>query len=104
MQEALDRTREGRTSLVVAHRLSTIRSADKIVVMRDGRVLEQGTHQELMARRSHYFSLAHALDSASPEDTQGLISDAVDLDDLDSAVGVAEEPQAPATSHRIDEV
>ena len=49
MQRALDRRAEGRTSLVIAHRLSTVRAADLIVVVDDGRIVEQGRHAELLA-------------------------------------------------------
>jgi ABC-type multidrug transport system fused ATPase/permease subunit len=45
---------KGRTTFVIAHRLSTVREADLIVVLRDGEVAERGTHQELMARRGIY--------------------------------------------------
>ena len=48
--QALDRLMEGRTSLVIAHRLSTVRSADRIFVLKDGAVVEEGTHEELLAR------------------------------------------------------
>ena len=48
IQEAFDRLMQGRTSFIVAHRLSTIRSADLILVMKDGKVIEQGTHDALM--------------------------------------------------------
>jgi ABC-type multidrug transport system ATPase subunit len=47
----------GRTSFVIAHRLSTIREADKILVIRDGEIVEQGTHAELLARRGFYHHL-----------------------------------------------
>lgn len=57
VQEALDRLAEGRTTLVIAHRLSTVRHADKIVVMDQGRVVEQGTHDALMARGGTYARL-----------------------------------------------
>jgi ATP-binding cassette subfamily B protein len=50
VQQALDRLMEGRTSLVIAHRLATVRKADRIFVMRDGRVVESGTHDELIAQ------------------------------------------------------
>ena len=57
IQEALRRLLEGRTSFVIAHRLSTIREADIVVVMSLGRIVEQGTHDELMEQRGYYYSL-----------------------------------------------
>jgi ATP-binding cassette subfamily B protein len=57
IQQAMTRLRHGRTSFVIAHRLSTIRGADTIIVMDRGRIVEQGSHAELLARRGLYFSL-----------------------------------------------
>lgn len=57
VQDALDRLSEGRTTLVIAHRLSTIRGADKIIVMDRGRVVDQGTHEALLARGGIYADL-----------------------------------------------
>ncbi|HET9657861.1 MAG TPA: ABC transporter ATP-binding protein [Kineosporiaceae bacterium] len=57
VQQALDRALSGRTALVIAHRLSTVRSADLIVVVDDGRVVEQGRHSELLARGGLYADL-----------------------------------------------
>lgn len=57
VQQALDRLSGGRTTLVIAHRLSTVRDADKIVVMDQGRVVDEGTHEELLARGGIYANL-----------------------------------------------
>ncbi len=57
IQRAMARLMEGRTSFVIAHRLSTIRDADIILVMRDGRIVEKGTHDELLAARGFYHEL-----------------------------------------------
>jgi ATP-binding cassette subfamily B multidrug efflux pump len=60
IQQAMARLRHGRTSFVIAHRLSTIRNADEIVVMDKGRIVEQGSHAELLARRGFYYELYHS--------------------------------------------
>ena len=65
IQHAFDRMMEGRTSFIVAHRLSTIRNADLILVMRDGNIVEQGTHDALLARGGFYASLYNAQFAAS---------------------------------------
>ena len=57
IQEAMDRMTKGRTSFVIAHRLSTIKNADLILVMRNGNIVEQGTHNQLMAQNGFYASL-----------------------------------------------
>lgn len=57
IQEAFDAMMEGRTTFIVAHRLSTIKNADMILVMDKGKILEQGNHQELIAKKGYYFNL-----------------------------------------------
>ena len=57
VQKAMNALRNNRTSFVIAHRLSTIRDADLIIVMQNGKIAEQGTHEELLARRGTYFEL-----------------------------------------------
>ncbi len=57
IQEAIEHLMKGRTSFVVAHRLSTIRQADLILAVRDGKIVERGTHSELMKRKGYYYAL-----------------------------------------------
>ena len=57
VQVALEKMMQNRTSLVIAHRLSTIQKADKIVVMKKGKIVEQGKHEELLAKKGEYFKL-----------------------------------------------
>ena len=57
VQEALDKAREGRTSIVIAHRLSTIYNSDCIVVISEGKAIEKGTHKELMEQKGIYYKL-----------------------------------------------
>ena len=81
VRDALSRMVKGRTSIVIAHRLSTVQQADKIIVMHKGQVREMGTHQQLLAERGIYYklyqlqykdqeaSVARALSPANPEVT-----------------------------------
>ena len=60
VQKALDAASEGRTAIIIAHRLSTVQNADIIAVIHHGRVAEQGTHQELLSLKGIYYSLVTA--------------------------------------------
>ncbi len=75
MQQAIDEVMEGRTVLVIAHRLSTVRRADNIVVMDAGRIVERGTHEELLARGGTYRRL-HDMQFAAG-DERGLAAGAL---------------------------
>jgi len=57
IQNAMDKLMEGRTSFIIAHRLSTIRNADLILVMKDGDIVEQGNHNELLKKNGFYATL-----------------------------------------------
>ena len=64
IQQAMDKLMEGKTSFIIAHRLSTIRNADKIIVIDNGEIIEQGTHEELLALKGYYYN---TLNSQSKE-------------------------------------
>ncbi|XP_012860104.1 phosphatidylcholine translocator ABCB4 [Echinops telfairi] len=86
VQAALDKAREGRTTIVIAHRLSTIRNADVIAGLEDGVAVEQGSHSELMKKEGVYFKLVNMQSSGNhiqSEDFEG------DLNDESAATGMA---------------
>jgi ATP-binding cassette, subfamily B, multidrug efflux pump len=76
IQAALQRTLAGRTGLIIAHRLATVRNADRIIVLHQGEVVEQGTHSELLARKGLYHRL-HAMNVASFDDVATELSQPV---------------------------
>ena len=81
IQRAMARLMHGRTTFVIAHRLSTIRDADTILVMDRGQIVEQGTHDELLARKGFYFDLYQSSSwrrSPRPADPAALRADVQD--------------------------
>jgi ABC-type transport system involved in cytochrome bd biosynthesis fused ATPase/permease subunit len=69
VQAALERAGRGRTVVVVAHRLATVRTADLIVVISEGRIAEQGTHQQLAAANGHYAAMLRRERNSSVTDS-----------------------------------
>ena len=65
---------QGRTTIVIAHRLSTVRNAEQIVVLSEGRVAEQGTHGDLMRRRGLYWNLNQVQQRAAMDEYEPMIS------------------------------
>jgi ATP-binding cassette subfamily B multidrug efflux pump len=72
VQRAMAALRSNRTSFVIAHRLSTIRDADLILVMENGRIVEQGSHEELLTARGAYYDLYNAQFTQAPDETEGV--------------------------------
>ncbi|KAL1217374.1 ABC transporter B family member 14 [Cardamine amara subsp. amara] len=75
VQQALENVMEKRTTIVVAHRLSTIRNVDKIVVLRNGQVMETGSHSELMSRGGDYAALVNCQDTEPQENSRSVLSE-----------------------------
>ncbi|MHB1956088.1 MAG: ATP-binding cassette domain-containing protein, partial [Sulfobacillus sp.] len=73
IQSAMHNLMQGRTSFVIAHRLSTIRQADQILVMNHGKVVEQGTHLELLARGGLYAELYNSQFTSSPSANEAAV-------------------------------
>ena len=61
IEQGMDQLMEGRTVFVIAHRLSTVRNANAIIVLENGAVVEQGDHEQLLARQGEYYQLYHGM-------------------------------------------
>ncbi|KAL8963470.1 MAG: hypothetical protein Q9193_000275 [Seirophora villosa] len=92
VQAALDVAAQGRTTIVIAHRLSTIKTADNIVVMSQGRIVEQGNHDELLERKSAYYNLVEAQRLSAEKESDDLaeeMAEAKEEDQVNEALKVA---------------
>lgn len=92
VQAALDVAAQGRTTIVIAHRLSTIKTADNIVVMSQGRIVEQGNHDELLERKSAYYNLVEAQRLSAEKESDDLaeeMAEAKEKDQVNEALKVA---------------
>jgi ATP-binding cassette, subfamily B, bacterial len=94
IQKALDNLVQGRTTIAIAHRLSTLRKADRLVVMDRGEIVEVGPHEELMARQGHYWRLYEAQARKAEAEDDGDISD-------HDAVLLAQQPQPHAHTSQV---
>ncbi|SNX84804.1 related to multidrug resistance protein 4 [Melanopsichium pennsylvanicum] len=104
--KALDSISKGVTTIAIAHRLATIRNYDQIVVMGAGKVLEKGTHKDLLALRGYYYKLAAAQDTGAGEEDLRGENGSADEDDEQVDEDVAEEQKERRRRHRhrMDEV
>ena len=68
IQKAMDRLMKDRTSFIIAHRLSTVRDADKIIVIDDGHIIEQGTHEELLEQKGYYYNTLNSQSRMAPNE------------------------------------
>jgi ATP-binding cassette subfamily B protein len=78
IQEALALLLRGRTSIVIAHRLSTVKAADRILVLQKGRIIEQGSHDELLTQGGHYAELYNTYFRHQSLEYQGVVKERKD--------------------------
>ncbi|PYH88449.1 ABC multidrug transporter Mdr1 [Aspergillus ellipticus CBS 707.79] len=104
VQAALDRAAEGRTTIVIAHRLSTIKTAHNIVVMVNGKIVEQGNHNELVSHQGTYHSLVEAQRINEEKDAEAMAADDDEDDDEDfSKQEIARIKSASSGSGSLDD-
>jgi ATP-binding cassette subfamily B (MDR/TAP) protein 1 len=110
VQAALEVAAEGRTTITIAHRLSTIKDADNIVVMSQGRIIEQGTHTELLLKEGAYFNLVEAQKIAATQELTPEQQAAVDAEDdklvreksHGSGIGYEEDPDDKNIANKLN--
>ncbi|KAL2052621.1 hypothetical protein ABVK25_007181 [Lepraria finkii] len=99
VQAALDVAAKGRTTIVIAHRLSTIKTADNIVVMSRGRIVEQGTHDELLEKQGAYYNLVDAQRISAENDEKNA---EVTLDDSEQEMIQSSSPEKTVTNEKLE--
>lgn len=99
VQAALDVAAKGRTTIVIAHRLSTIKTADNIVVMSRGRIVEQGTHDELLEKQGAYYNLVDAQRISAENDEKNA---EVTLDDSEQEMMQSSSPEKTVTNEKLE--
>ncbi|GME48115.1 ABC multidrug transporter [Neofusicoccum parvum] len=105
---AIEKVSEGRTMISIAHRLSTVKNADKIIVLRDGVVLEEGSHAELMAKEGAYFDLVRLQNTSSDSahsktsSTAGSVTDSSDVASIEKAPGSGAERGAEVINEKSE--
>ncbi|KAF4333704.1 ATP-binding protein cassette subfamily B (MDR TAP) member 1 [Fusarium beomiforme] len=104
VQAALENASEGRTTITIAHRLSTIRGAHNIVVMSDGKIVEQGTHNELLEKKSAYHKLVSAQNIAAAEELTAEEQAAIDEEEVSLMRKMTSEKQAANVADPNDDI
>jgi ATP-binding cassette, subfamily B (MDR/TAP), member 1 len=100
VQAALDKVSKDRTTITIAHRLSTIMRADKIVVLQRGKVVESGTHDELLAKEGAYAGLVHAQTLSLGEDSEESTQEEKIGALLDREQSIAKSEMAPSVKQK----
>ncbi|KAI9818482.1 MAG: GTPase-activating protein [Pycnora praestabilis] len=104
VQAALDVASQGRTTITIAHRLSTIKTADNIVVMSHGRIEEQGTHDELVAKKAAYYNLVEAQSIASGKAEQDVVQPSISRPEEDASFENLETDSPPSYEVDVDDI
>lgn len=101
VQAALDVAAQGRTTIVIAHRLSTIKTADNIVVMSQGRIVEQGSHDELLEKKSAYYNLVEA-QRISAENEEKNAEENAEMDESEQELVTSLTPEKQITREKLE--